>query len=206
MPESATGAIHRHHGHQGRAVTVAQGNAGHGPGTSVGGEGGLVFGGGAIGMLTALELAQAGEAVTLFERGETGRESSWAGGGIVSPLYPWRYSSAISSLSRWSEGEYPRLAEALKDATGIDPEYRQKGLIYLRVEDEALALAAAIELGLHESQLYGWRAKSRAERDQSETERNQATAIARLKRKGAEQAEELAIVKKAAAYFAKGLK
>ena len=73
-------------------------------------------------------------------------------------------------------------------------------------KDEALALAAAIELGLHESQLYGWRAKSRAERDQSETERNQATEIARLKRKVAEQAEELAIVKKAAAYFAKGLK
>ena len=66
--------------------------------------------------------------------------------------------------------------------------------------------AAAIELGLHESQLYGWRAKSRAERDQSETERNQATEIARLKRKVAEPAEELAIVKKAAAYFAKGLK
>lgn len=78
---------------------------------------------------------------------------------------------------------------------------------------EALALAeklgvpaAAKELGLHESQLYGWRVRSRAERDQSETERNQATEIARLKRKVAEQAEELAIVKKAAAYFAKGLK
>ena len=78
---------------------------------------------------------------------------------------------------------------------------------------EALALAerlgvpaAAKQLGLHASQLYGWREKARAERDQSETERNQATEIARLKRKVAEQAEELAIVKKAAAYFAKSLK
>jgi transposase len=69
--------------------------------------------------------------------------------------------------------------------------------------EEALALAerigvpkAAKELGLHESQLYGWRVKSRAERDQSETERDQAAEIARLKRKVAEQAEELAIVKK----------
>ena len=80
-------------------------------------------------------------------------------------------------------------------------------------KDEALALAeklgvaaAAKELGLHESQLYGWRVKSRAERDQSETERNQAVEIVRLKRKVADQAEELAIVKKAAAYFAKSLK
>ena len=59
---------------------------------------------------------------------------------------------------------------------------------------------------LHESQLYEWRVKARAERDQSETERNQAAEIARLKRKVADQAEELAIVKKAAAYFAKSLK
>lgn len=100
----------------------------------------LIIGGGVMGMMMAWQLAEAGQTVTLLERGQCGREASWAGGGIVSPLYPWRYSSAISSLSRWSEGEYPRLAEALKDATGIDPEYRQKGLIYLRVEDEALAL------------------------------------------------------------------
>ena len=80
-------------------------------------------------------------------------------------------------------------------------------------KDEALALAerlgvaaAAKELGLHESQLYGWRVKARTERNQNETERNQAAEIARLKRKIAEQAEELAIVKKAAAYFAKSLK
>jgi transposase len=47
--------------------------------------------------------------------------------------------------------------------------------------------AAAKELGLQESQLYGWRVKARAERDQSETERNQAAEIARLKRKVAER-------------------
>ncbi|HAR08274.1 MAG TPA: glycine oxidase ThiO, partial [Cobetia sp.] len=85
----------------------------------------LIIGGGVMGMMMAWQLAEAGQTVTLLERGQCGREASWAGGGIVSPLYPWRYSSAISSLSRWSEGEYPRLAEALKDATGIDPEYRQ---------------------------------------------------------------------------------
>jgi transposase len=78
---------------------------------------------------------------------------------------------------------------------------------------EALGLAervgvgeAARELGLHESQLYGWRGKARALRSQSDTERLQATEIARLKRQVADQAEELAILKKAAAYFAKSLK
>ena len=78
---------------------------------------------------------------------------------------------------------------------------------------EALALAetvgvptAAAELGLHESQIYGWRSKARAKAERSQVDQDQAAEIARLKRQLAEQAEELAIVKKAATYFAKGLK
>jgi transposase len=78
---------------------------------------------------------------------------------------------------------------------------------------ESLSLAkrvgvkeAAKQLGLHESQLYGWRGKADTESNRSEREREQATEIARLRRQLADQAEELAIVKKAAAYFAKGLK
>ena len=78
---------------------------------------------------------------------------------------------------------------------------------------EALALAekisipkAAKELGLHNSQLYGWRSKARAKQDQSDLEQSLAAENARLKHKLAEQAEELAIVKKAATYFAKSLK
>ena len=80
-------------------------------------------------------------------------------------------------------------------------------------KQEALTLAeklgvsaAARELGLHESQLYNWRLKARTARNQSETERDQAVEIARLKRQLAEKTEELAILKKAAAYFAKDLK
>jgi transposase len=75
---------------------------------------------------------------------------------------------------------------------------------------EALGLAerigipkAAKELGLYNSQLYGWRSKSRTKQDQSDLEQSLATKNARLKRKLAEQAEELSIIKKAATYFAK---
>ena len=107
----------------------------------------LVVGGGVIGMLTTLQLADAGHSVTLVERGECGREASWAGGGIVSPLYPWRYTAPISRLSAWSEGRYPELALRLLEETGIDPEYRQKGLLYLRVDEEAAAMAWARDLG-----------------------------------------------------------
>ena len=47
----------------------------------------LLVGGGVVGMMLARELADAGAEVTLVERGRCGEESSWAGGGIVSPLY-----------------------------------------------------------------------------------------------------------------------
>ncbi|WP_148255222.1 glycine oxidase ThiO [Aidingimonas lacisalsi] len=107
----------------------------------------LIVGGGVIGMMTALQLADAGHDVTLVERRCCGREASWAGGGIVSPLYPWRYSAPISRLSRWSEGCYPELSLRLLEETGIDPEYRQRGLLYLRVDEESRALAWAREEG-----------------------------------------------------------
>jgi len=95
----------------------------------------LVVGGGLIGMLTARELAQAGLSIGLVERGETGRESTWAGGGILSPLYPWRYPDAVSALASWSQARYPALAEALQAESGIDPEYQHSGLLILDTED-----------------------------------------------------------------------
>ena len=67
----------------------------------------VVVGGGVMGLLSALELAKAGRSVVLLERQDAGRESSWAGGGIVSPLYPWRYAPAVGALAYWSQDFYP---------------------------------------------------------------------------------------------------
>src|SRR5699024_2159294 len=93
-----------------------------------------------IGMMTAWQLAEAGCSVTLVERGQCGREASWAGGGILSPLYPWRYSRSVNDLAHWSINVYPQLARRLTEETGISPEYRRKGLLYLQVDDEPSAL------------------------------------------------------------------
>ena len=78
---------------------------------------------------------------------------------------------------------------------------------------EALALAekigisaAARQLGRAESQLYGWRNKQQKDQSQSVADQQLAAENARLKRQLAEQAEELAILKKAAAYFARNVK
>ena len=103
----------------------------------------LIVGGGAIGLLSAYALAQAGVQVCLLEQGQLGGESSWAGGGIVSPLYPWRYSPAVTALAHWSQDFYPRLGEQLLAQTQIDPEVNVTGLYWLDLDDEAEALAWA---------------------------------------------------------------
>lgn len=100
----------------------------------------VIIGGGVIGLLTAFNLAPKVRSVTLLDRSLVGQESSWAGGGIVSPLYPWRYSPAVTALSHWSQDFYPRLAERLLAMTGIDPEVHKTGLYWLDLDDETQAL------------------------------------------------------------------
>lgn len=103
----------------------------------------IVVGGGAIGLLSALTLAKSSCQIDVVESGLVGAESSWAGGGIVSPLYPWRYSPAVTVLAHWSQDFYPRLGEQLLAQTQIDPEVYLTGLYWLDLDDEAEALAWA---------------------------------------------------------------
>ncbi|MCF6782762.1 glycine oxidase ThiO [Stutzerimonas stutzeri] len=107
----------------------------------------IIIGGGIIGLLSAYQLANAGQQVVLLESGETGSEASWAGGGIVSPLYPWRYSPAVTALAHWSQDFYPGLGERLRAHTGVDPEVHETGLYWLDLEDEEDALAWASAQG-----------------------------------------------------------
>ena len=100
----------------------------------------VIIGGGVIGLLTAFSLASKVKRITLLERAGVGQESSWAGGGIVSPLYPWRYSPAVTALAHWSQDFYPQLAQHLLSATGIDPQVHTTGLYWLDLDDEPQAL------------------------------------------------------------------
>jgi glycine oxidase len=89
----------------------------------------VIVGGGLLGLLTALFLGREGLSVAVLEKGAVCRESSWAGGGIVSPLVPWQYPDAVSELVRWSQQYYPLLTAELLERTGIDPEWLQSGLL-----------------------------------------------------------------------------
>jgi len=87
-------------------------------------------------MLTARELHEAGLEVLVIERGPLGGESSWAGGGIISPLYPWRYSDAVNRLAEISKTIYPDLARQLHLESGVDCELLNSGLLYAGLEEQ----------------------------------------------------------------------
>lgn len=95
----------------------------------------IVVGGGLLGILTARELARDGQDITLIEQGNMAKESSWAGGGILSPLYPWRYPESVTSLATWSQEHYPQLCDSLRISTEIDPEYNPTGMLVI-AQDE----------------------------------------------------------------------
>lgn len=94
-----------------------------------------IIGGGIIGLLTAREFLLAGATVAMIERNEVGQESSWAGGGILLPIYPWRQPDAISRLALQSLKLYPDLAARLKDESSIDPEWNPCGLLITKNPD-----------------------------------------------------------------------
>ncbi len=115
----------------------------------------IIIGGGLIGMLSARELKKSGLNVLLLEKGELGKESSWAGGGILSPLHPWRYSHEVSQLASEGHRHYPQFAQELYAESGIDPEYIRCGMLVLNSEQQKEALAWAREWSMNLSIIEG---------------------------------------------------
>lgn len=95
----------------------------------------LIIGGGISGLLTARELQMAGRHITIIDKSSFGQEASWAGGGILLPIYPWRQAEAISDLVIASIQSYPSLSRELLDNTGIDPEWLPCGMLICKNPD-----------------------------------------------------------------------
>ena len=100
----------------------------------------IIIGAGVIGCATALALVKEGAQVTILERGALGGESSWAGGGILSPLLPWDYSGAVVSLVQRSLHLYPEWVDSLRTDSNIDPEYWVSGMRVLPPFDAEKAI------------------------------------------------------------------
>lgn len=97
----------------------------------------VVLGAGIVGLFTALVLRRQGVAVTVFDPApQAARQSSWAGGGIVSPLWPWDEPPAIQQWAQAAHQVYPEWAARLRADTGIDVEYRRTGIRWWLAEAE----------------------------------------------------------------------
>jgi glycine oxidase len=99
----------------------------------------LIIGAGAVGLTSAIALLQAGYRVTLVERGTAGKEASWAGGGILSPLCSWDYQESVTRLAHRGMGMFGEAAAMLHATTGIDTEYRRCGMLLLPPYRDELA-------------------------------------------------------------------
>ena len=98
----------------------------------------LILGGGIIGLTCAVALADAGLRVEIVERGEFGREASWAGAGIVPPGNFDRAPTPLDKLRAYGATHFPDFSRRLLDETGIDNEFTVcDGVEFLTPDEEA---------------------------------------------------------------------
>jgi glycine oxidase len=86
----------------------------------------LIIGGGIVGLTTAYALAKAGVRVTVVDRGELGKEASWAGAGIIPPVAS-KPDDSLEAFRAFSVCRFPALSEELNRLTGIGNEFHACG-------------------------------------------------------------------------------
>jgi glycine oxidase len=102
----------------------------------------LILGAGVIGLSLAYELSRRGARVRVVERGEPGREASWAGAGILPPANLETAEHPFDQLRGLSHRLHAEWADRLREETGIDTGFRRCGGIYVaRSAGEAASLA-----------------------------------------------------------------
>ena len=95
-----------------------------------------IIGGGIIGLTSAYFLAKEGASVAVHDRGDLGKEASWAGAGILPPGDPDRAATPADKLRGIGSLRFPEFSSELRELTGIDNGYRRCGGIeFLAAED-----------------------------------------------------------------------
>jgi glycine oxidase len=103
----------------------------------------LIIGGGVIGLSLAWDLANHGCSVHVLDKGEIGREASWAGAGILPAATYLPEQHPLDQLRGLACELHPQWAAELKSITGINTGYWRCGGLHLaRSPGEAASLAA----------------------------------------------------------------
>jgi glycine oxidase len=95
----------------------------------------IVIGGGIIGSSIAVRLAQAGARVSIFDRGEPGREASSAAAGMIAPQAEGPKPEAFAELCGASYSLYPEFVAEMEDLSGIAAGYHRAGSLLLALDD-----------------------------------------------------------------------
>jgi glycine oxidase len=92
----------------------------------------IVIGAGIVGLSLALELNKQGLRVLVVEKGEPGREASWAAGGMLAD-FPSETPPLLRELATASAAMYPEFVRGLEEESGLKIDLRSVGtLIFLR--------------------------------------------------------------------------
>ncbi|GAA5111831.1 NAD(P)/FAD-dependent oxidoreductase [Alloalcanivorax gelatiniphagus] len=97
----------------------------------------LIVGGGIVGLLSALELADRGREVVLVDAPSLHPPASWAGGGILSPLYHWRYPEPMNRLTLDGPRRYRALVRRLAGPALAAADLNESGLWVEAAGEEA---------------------------------------------------------------------
>lgn len=89
----------------------------------------VIAGGGLIGGSIALELAEAGMKVGLYDAREPGREASWASAGMISPAPESPAMIPFMPMSLGSVALYPEFIRRVEELTGKNVGYRKDGAL-----------------------------------------------------------------------------
>lgn len=88
----------------------------------------IVVGAGIIGLSLALELHKKGLTVLVLDKGEPGREASWAAGGMLADG-ELEVPPVLRDLASTSAGMYPEFVHELQDESGLKIDLRSEGTL-----------------------------------------------------------------------------
>ncbi len=110
----------------------------------------IVIGGGVIGSAIAYNLVLSGAKVTVLERDRVASGASGVGAGMLAIIAEHNHDTPVFALGKASLRLFKEVTAALREETGVDPEYVQAGIV-------RVALTEAEERNLRELQTWARR-------------------------------------------------